>query len=150
MLQSRFSLLPRPPQSRDRILSDTKSFPLALKHQPFTRNQSNVQKTPISFKSLLRNTLIEEQRERVRRLNAIGIRPGATPLEFLQAVYCNEELPLPTRIKAAIEAAPYVHPKLAVTGLIMGEDFAQRLEKAIERAQTQKAIEPPSVTELDI
>jgi hypothetical protein len=68
----------------------------------------------------------------------------------LQAVHCNEELPLPTRIKAAIEAAPYVHPKLAVTGLIMGEDFAQRLEKAIERAQTQKAIEPPRVTELDI
>jgi hypothetical protein len=56
ILQWRFSLLLPPPQSRNRILSDTKSFTLALKHQPVTRDQSNVQKTPVSFKSLTRNT----------------------------------------------------------------------------------------------
>jgi hypothetical protein len=32
-----------------------------------------------------------------------------TPLDFLQAVYRNEGLPLTVRMKAAIEAAPYVH-----------------------------------------
>jgi hypothetical protein len=90
-------------------------------------------------------TLIEEQRERVGKLNAIDIHPGATPLEFLQAVYCNEELPLPARIKAASRLPLNVHPKLAVTGLVVGEDLAHRLEKAIERAQALKVIEPPAL-----
>ena len=36
-----------------------------------------------------------------------------TPLEFLTAVYMNEAVPLQARMKAAIEAAQYVHPKLA-------------------------------------
>jgi hypothetical protein len=33
-----------------------------------------------------------------------------------------------------VEAAPYVHPKLAITATIDGKDFGARLEKAIERA----------------
>jgi hypothetical protein len=37
-----------------------------------------------------------------------------TPLEFLQAVYEDDRLPLTTRMRAAAEAAPYMHPKLAV------------------------------------
>jgi hypothetical protein len=39
---------------------------------------------------------------------------GVTPLEFLEAVYTNEGVPLLTRLKAAVEAAPYCHPKLAM------------------------------------
>jgi hypothetical protein len=79
---------------------------------------------------------------------------GATPLDFLKAVYCNEGLPLHVRLKAAIAAAPYVHPKLAVTAVFDGEsDFATRLElacarsaKVIEaRAEPEpKAAPPPS------
>lgn len=58
-----------------------------------------------------------------------------TPLEFLEAVYCNEGLPLHTRLKAAIEAAQYRHPKLAATAVtnMDGQDFASLLERAIER-----------------
>ena len=35
-----------------------------------------------------------------------------TPLDFLKAVYLNEGLPLTVRMRAAIEGAPYMHPKL--------------------------------------
>ena len=58
-----------------------------------------------------------------------------TPLEFLEAVYTNEDVPLPVRLRAAIEAAPYVHPKLSATALLVGGDFADRLDRAIERSR---------------
>ncbi len=67
----------------------------------------------------------------------------ATPLEFLEAVYCNNELPLHTRMRAAEAALPYVHPKLAVTAIIEGKDIAARLEQAIKRAN--KARQEPKV-----
>jgi len=60
-----------------------------------------------------------------------------TPLVFLEAVYCNPNLPLATRMGAAIEAAPYKHPKLsaAAIGHFEGKSFAEALEKAIERSK---------------
>ena len=60
-----------------------------------------------------------------------------TPLDFLEAVYCNPNLPLATRLRAAIEAAPYRHPKLsaAAIGHFEGKTFAEALEKAIERSK---------------
>ena len=60
-----------------------------------------------------------------------------TPLDFLEAVYCNPNLPLATRLRAAIEAAPYKHPKLsaAAIGHFEGKTFADALEKAIERSK---------------
>jgi hypothetical protein len=60
-----------------------------------------------------------------------------TPLEFLEAVYCDEDLPLSVRMRAAVECAPYVHPKLTavVTTSMNGQDFARMLERAIERSQ---------------
>jgi len=57
-----------------------------------------------------------------------------TPLDFLCAVYQNERLPLSVRMRAAIEAAPYIHPKLSATAVIGSEDFAIRLERAIVRS----------------
>jgi hypothetical protein len=38
-------------------------------------------------------------------------------------------------LKAAVEAAQYVHPKLAVTATVNAGDFADQLEKAIERSR---------------
>src|SRR6516164_4980390 len=55
-----------------------------------------------------------------------------TPLDFLEAVYLNPNLPLNTRLRAAIEAAPYRHPKLAVTAHARF-DFAAALDREIER-----------------
>jgi hypothetical protein len=69
-----------------------------------------------------------------------------TPLEFLEAVYVNEKLPLPTRMKAAIEAAPYVHPKLAMIGMAHANgDFGVQLERTI--AASAKAQQEPKLIE---
>jgi hypothetical protein len=78
-------------------------------------------------------------------MNSIGVHPKATPLEFLQAVFCNEDLPLNTRIKAAVEALPFVHPKLAMTAMIDGRDFGAKLERAIERSNGRMIEEPKLV-----
>jgi hypothetical protein len=37
-------------------------------------------------------------------------------------------------MKAAIEAAPYDHPKLSATAVMTSEDFGDRLERAILRS----------------
>jgi hypothetical protein len=69
------------------------------------------------------------------------------PLDFLKAVYLNEGLPLTVRMRAAIEAAPYMHPKLGAVavGYMSADGFAARLERAIMRSGKlieAKAIEP--------
>jgi hypothetical protein len=66
-----------------------------------------------------------------------------TSLEFLQAVYLNEQLPLSVRMRAAIESLPYEQPKLSAVavGHLTGEDFYARLEQAIERSGRAKLIE---------
>jgi hypothetical protein len=57
-----------------------------------------------------------------------------SPLDFLTAVYQNEDLPLAIRMRAAIECAPYRHPKLSAAAILSDEDFAARLERAIVRS----------------
>ena len=60
-----------------------------------------------------------------------------TPIAFLRAVWCNERLPLSTRMRAAIAALPFEHPKLAVTAQVDGRGFAAKLEAI--RARNVKA-----------
>jgi hypothetical protein len=57
-----------------------------------------------------------------------------SPLDFLRAVYLNEGLPSSVRMKAAIEAAPYRHPKLSASAVIDPKEFSIALEKAIIRS----------------
>src|SRR5262249_20081221 len=69
-----------------------------------------------------------------------------TPLEFLEEVYTCNDLPLPTRMKAATAAAPYVHPKLAATAILTSGDMGDRLDRANARvaglmAARQRGIE---------
>jgi hypothetical protein len=66
---------------------------------------------------------------------ALEVPANATPLDFLQAIYRSPSQPLERRMRAAIEALPFVHPKLAVTALVDGGDaFAAALERAIKRS----------------
>lgn len=57
---------------------------------------------------------------------------AATPLEFFEAVYMNPDLPLGTRLKAATEAAKYVHPRvmavanLNANGMAFGDELETR------------------------
>jgi hypothetical protein len=66
-----------------------------------------------------------------------------TSLDFLQAVYLNEQLPLSVRLRAAVEAAPYEHAKLSAVavGYMTSDTFAERLDRAIERSNRAKLIE---------
>jgi hypothetical protein len=75
-----------------------------------------------------------------------GERPRVTPLDFLTAVYMNEAVPLPTRIKAAVEAAQYVHPKLAMLAVSHGrDDFGAQLERAITRSNAARLEGPRTI-----
>jgi hypothetical protein len=66
-----------------------------------------------------------------------------SPLDFLRAVYLNEGLPLSVRMRAAMEAAPYIHPKLSAVAVVDGGDFGARLDRAIQlsREGPQRLIE---------
>jgi len=63
-------------------------------------------------------------------------RPSS--LEFLEAVYLDESLPLGYRLRAATEHAKYTHAQLRAiaVGHINGTDFASALERAIMRSKS--------------
>ena len=59
-------------------------------------------------------------------------------LAFLRSVYQNVKVPLPVRMRAAQIAIEYERPRLAMTAQINGEDFASRMERAIEASNRAK------------
>ena len=76
----------------------------------------------------------------------LEVPADATPLDFLSAIYRDSGQPMHWRLRAAIEAAVFVHPKLAVAVTVDGNDFAERLGRAIERsAQARPIIEATPV-----
>jgi len=74
--------------------------------------------------------------------------PEASPLDFLRAVYQNPKLELAVRMRAAVEAAQYMHPTFKATAMVVANDsFAARLEAAIARSgASPKLIEAQSET----
>jgi hypothetical protein len=76
-------------------------------------------------------SLVEDEPKRIE----IEIEPNATSLTLLQQVYRNPSLPLPTRMRAAGMALPHEHPKLGVSVTVNASDFADQLDRAVERSR---------------
>jgi hypothetical protein len=70
---------------------------------------------------------------------------NGTSLEFLQAIYRSPEQPMIRRMKAAIAALPFEHPRLSATLAVQADDsWAAKLKNAIARssqAEAYRAIE---------
>jgi hypothetical protein len=64
-------------------------------------------------------------------------------LTYLQSIYRNPMEATSTRIRAAVEALPYENPRLSAiaVGRLTGEDFATRLDQAVEASNRAKLIE---------
>jgi hypothetical protein len=59
----------------------------------------------------------------------IGVGPEASSLEVMQAIYRNLAQPTSRRMRAAMAALPFEHPKLAVAVTLDG--FADQIEAAM-------------------
>jgi hypothetical protein len=83
------------------------------------------------------SAVIEAHQKRVEELNAgrFELEEGATSLNLLQAIYRSATIPLTTRMRAAIAAIQFEHPKLAVTANITSGDFADQLDRAVESSR---------------
>src|SRR5262245_6173167 len=72
----------------------------------------------------------------------IVLPPNGTSLDLLKAVYRRSDLPLMTRMRAAIAALPFESLKLAVVATVNAGDFADQLDRAIERTRKVLTITP--------
>jgi hypothetical protein len=92
----------------------------------------------------------DELQARLDELNGEGLEvpTDASPIDFLCAIFRNPRQPMHRRLKAAIEAAPFCHPQLKATAVILGSDFATKLENAMKRSDAAKLIEvQPSLSD---
>jgi hypothetical protein len=69
----------------------------------------------------------------------VEIPPDGISLDLLRAIYRSNQLPLTTRMRAAIAALPFESPKLAVTAVVSEQDFATVLDKRLKRIEEMRA-----------
>ena len=75
----------------------------------------------------------------------IEIPADGISLDLLRAVYRNNQLPLTTRMRAAIAALPFEVPKLAVTAVVSEQDFATALDRRLKRIEQMKLLEKKTI-----
>ena len=75
-----------------------------------------------------------------RKQQEIEIPPDGISLDLLRAVYRSKQLPLTTRMRAAIAALPFESPKLAVTAVVSEQDFATVLDRRLKRIEEMKLL----------
>jgi len=81
---------------------------------------------------------IYDKLNRIEAQVASGPEPE-TSLAYLQSVYRDAGVPLPVRMRAAIAAAPFEHPRLSISANVEGKDIGDRLERAIKRSLQVRA-----------
>jgi hypothetical protein len=74
-----------------------------------------------------------------KKQQEIEIPTDGISLDLLRAVYRNNQLPLTTRMRAAVAALPFEVPKLAVTAVVSEQDFATLLDRRLKRIEEMKA-----------
>ena len=70
---------------------------------------------------------------------------GNRALEFLQAIYMNDELPLLTRVRVAIACLPFESPKLIATAVMNEGSFAELLDRRLKRIEQMKLLENKTI-----
>jgi hypothetical protein len=81
----------------------------------------------------------------------IELAPGEISLDLLRRVYRSTQQPMSLRMRAAIEALPFEVPKLGVTAnVVVDGSFAERLERALERSQSQPMLNGPKTIEHEL
>jgi hypothetical protein len=95
--------------------------------------------------------LIDLQTVQVQeKVDEIDLPQDGTSLTLLQKIYRSSAIPLSTRMRAAIAAIQFEHPKLAVTASIQAGDFADQLDRAVERSRRVLMIEAKPITEANV
>jgi hypothetical protein len=88
--------------------------------------------------------------DRIEAVPEIEVVPDISSLDFLRAIYRDPNQPMQRRMRAAIAALPFEHPKLAVTvGVNGSQHFAARLEAAIARVSKATIIDARPITSIE-
>ena len=78
-----------------------------------------------------------------RQQENVEIGPTDLSIDLLRAVYRNNQLPLTTRMRAAISALKHEVPTLGISVVVNDDDIATRLDRALARianANNQNAV----------
>jgi hypothetical protein len=115
------------------------NYPLII---PFTLSILSIPSTLLKNKNITLNRKGKKMAQAVgmvldrieaQQANALQLRPDATSIDLLRAVYRSTSLPLPVRLRAAIAALPHEVPRLAVTALVNEQSFAEILDRRLKR-----------------
>jgi len=82
-----------------------------------------------------------------QRLNVenVEIGPNDLSIDLLRAVYRNNQLPLTTRMRAALGAIKHEVPALLATAVVNEQSFAETLDRRLKRIAEIRSIENKTI-----
>ena len=76
----------------------------------------------------------------------VEIGPNDLSIDLLRAVYRNNQLPLTTRMRAAISALKHEVPALIATAVVNEGSFAEILDRRLKRIEQVRLLENKTIT----